>query len=594
LRKFYFSTKANKWNIFVETPKAGGPYTITIESDTVIKIKNVLIGEVWVCSGQSNMELPFKDDKGKALVENADKAISEANYPNIRLFTVKKKISTTPEENCEGEWKICSPSTIVDFSVVAYYFGKELTTKLNVPVGLINTSWGGTPCQSWMNYEYVSKYPELKAAFDNIAKYANDSNEYNKVYKEWLYKTGIDNNEHKGYAEKWMNPQLDVSSWDKMKVPLSWLNTKLLENFVGAIWYRREIEIPESWTGKELTLELGTINEMDVTWINGNKIGGHYSPRDQWTPRKYFVKPEFFKAGKNILVVRVMNSSRGGGIDGKDEQLKIYLSGEGDKNAINLSGEWLYKIDFEAKNLPVFPNKNLNSSVPTSLFNGMINPLINYGIRGAIWYQGESNAHVYKMYEKTFPDLVKSWREKWNEGDFPFYYVQIAPYYYSYCQSQFQREVQLKSLNIIPNCGMAVTMDIGDSANIHPLKKEEVGKRLSYWALAKTYNIKGIAYSGPLYEKMEIQNNKIKLYFKYADNGLIAKGGDLKHFQIAGSDSIFHNAKAEIVKNNIFVSSSDVKNPIAVRFGWSNTAITNLFNKEGLPASSFRTDNWEK
>ena len=380
-------------------------------------------------------------------------------------------------------------------------------------------------------------------------------------------------------------------------IPEGWQSDPKLQNFTGIVWFRKTIEIPKEWEGKELSIEFGPIDDMDVSWFNDYKLGGYMSA-DNWnTPRKYTLPAEKVKAGQNVIVIRMINTTGPGGINGTPAQLKIYPVKEGDSKAIALAGNWKYKMDVNIAKMPASPQNNsaFNANYPSSLFNGMINPLIPFAIKGAIWYQGESNVYDPKLYSQIFPEMVKCWRTKWNQGNFPFYYVQIAPYNYdSNSQSELLRESQLQSLKTIPNSGMAVTMDIATIGNIHPPDKISIGNRLALWAFAKDYGVKGITFSGPLYKSMKIEGSAIRISFDYAKNGLEAKGGALTYFEIAGSDGKFVPAIAMIQRNTIIVNSLAVMKPVAVRYGWSNNATPNLFNKEGLPASSFRTDNWDK
>ena len=386
------ANKYGKWKVAIATPKAGGPYEITIKAKNVIVLKDILIGEVWLCSGQSNMAYSLPG------TSNAEKDIPAANYPDIRLFSVKYASANSPQSNCGGSWSRCSPKTLVPsnsiaFSAVAYYFGRQLHKELNVPIGLINSSRGSSLAEAWTRKEYLQ-------------------------------------------------------------------NNKIL--------------------------------------------------------------------------------------------------------------------------VPCLKGRNA-----TQFYNAMIAPLIPYTIRGVIWYQGEQNVGSPQQYQTLFPALIKNWRHDWNQGDFPFYFVQIAPYK---DMTPELREAQLITYRKTNNTGIVVTTDIGDLTSIHPLNKLDVGKRLSLWALAKDYGRKNLVYSGPLYKSYKIQGNKIRICFDHTGSGLIAKNGDFTHFTIAGKDNKFVPAKAVIQGKSVVVSSDQVKQPKAVRFGWSNTAEPNFFNKEGLPASPFRTD----
>ena len=588
-----------KWMVKLKTPTAGGPFQIEIVSDQIIAFNNVLIGEVWVCSGQSNMEMPVMGWTGMPIYKSEQTIKEASNYPNIRLFNLKKKISQRPLENCSGKWEASSPETVKQFSATGYFFGLELYKRLNIPVGLIMTAWGGTPSQAWTCADDIKKYAPFT---DQITKLGDtdlqklDSIKNVKDVDDWQAKVSPENGIYPGSIGKWMSSNLDESDWKRVSIPEQWQADTALSNFRGVVWFRKTIEIPADWEGKDLMVDLGPIDEMDVTYLNNEKIGESKFV-DNWNvARKYIVSGNKVLAGKNVIVVRMINTSGGSGLIGDKSQLKVYPVNGGTLNAISLVGEWKYRVDVDIATMPKYPfdGSQFNASYPSSLFNGMINPIIPFAIKGAIWYQGESNVNDAKLYGEIFPEMVKCWRTEWKQGDFPFYFVQIAPYNYGKdSKSQLLREVQLNSLKTIPNSGMAVTMDIATVNNIHPPEKEAVGNRLAYWALAKNYGKKDVVFSGPLYKSMKIVGDKISVSFDHADKGLMTKYGELISFEIAGSDEIYVKAKAVIEKNTVVVSSTEVLKPVAVRYGWSNVATPNLFNTDGLPASSFRTDNWD-
>ncbi|MDP4275284.1 MAG: sialate O-acetylesterase [Bacteroidota bacterium] len=446
-RKVYAVADAKgNWKANFITPRAGGPFKITIKGKNKIDLTNVLTGEVWLCSGQSNMQFTMgrKEKSWRTGVLNYEKEIAAANYPKIRLFQVDQKTAAEPQKDVSGKWTECTSATVYDFSAVAYYFGRELHRKLNVPIGLINSSWGGTPAESWTRKEVIESDSICRPI---LARYDQGVKDYPRLYKVY---------------------EDTLAKWKK-----------------------------------------------DVA--------------------------------------------------------------EG-----RITGD-------QAKKAPQAPMKPLDSKQPCVLYNAMIAPLIPYSIKGVIWYQGEQNAQRAWQYRKLFPNMIANWRSDWKEGNFPFYFVQIAPHR---SQNPEIREAQLMALRSVPNTGMAVITDSGDSLNIHPLNKEVVGHRLALWAFAKTYGFKNLVYSGPLYKSMKVEGNKIIISFDYVDGGLVAKGGALTEFTIAGEDRQFVPANAVISGNNVVVSSPSVKNPVAVRFAWKYVPKPNFFNKVGLPASPFRTDVW--
>lgn len=608
-------TQVNKdgsWKTKLPTPSAGGPFQITIENmNQAIIYENVMSGEVWLCSGQSNMEMPLKGWPPRDTILNSEKEINQANYPKIRLFTVKRKFSTQPQQDCNGSWKLCNPLTVADFSATAYFFGRKLHQELQIPIGLIHSSWGGTPAEAWTQKKYLSPFEDL----NKIVKKFDEHENKLKRHKTWLaglYK--IDMNELQG-ENKWKNlnfkdqkyssPSFNDSEWPEMELPVHWEQTEL-GNFDGVVWFRRSIQIPAKWKGRKIILELSKIDDMDATYFNGQRIGTTHKPGQWQKNRKYKIGPDIIKTGKNYIAIRVMDTGGGGGIYGEAENMKIYPSDHKDQS-LNLTGKWKYLPAANYQNgifyvygegtndyfsQPKIPFK-LNSDTPTVLFNGMINPLIPFKIKGVIWYQGESNTDRPYQYRELFPAMIKSWRDKWNQGPFPFYYVQIAPYNYGQgTNSQLLREAQLKTL-AFQNTGMVVTTDIGNPENIHPANKQDVGKRLALWALAKNYGFNNLVYSGPIFQKMKIEVSKIRIFFNHSDFGLMAKGEQLTEFQIAGKNKKFRTARAEIDGKTVLVWHPEIKNPVAVRFGWSNISEPDLFNKAGLPASPFRTDSWK-
>ena len=597
------------WSLRINTPDAGGPYRIDIisEQDT-ISYENVMIGEVWLCSGQSNMEMPLKGWPPTDTILHAEQEIENSNFPDIRLFTVKRNISPKPVYDCTGKWSVCNPQTIADFSATAYFFGRRLHKKLGIPIGLIHSSWGGTPAESWTPAEELRNMDDFRKTIANLDKAAPQIKALNN-WLEGLKKIEMSKREEDG---QWKNLDFNDkklseieyvdTAWSTMKLPTKWEETEV-GKFDGAIWFRKAVDMEGE--GKNYVLEMGPIDDMDQTYFNGKKVGGVEEAGFWNKDRVYEIPGKLVQDGKNIIAVRVVDNAGGGGIYGKPEQMKIYPEDK-PADSISLAGEWRYfpVAEFHNDNFYIYGkgaksyqnrpelDVELNSHTPTVLFNGMINPLIPYSIRGAIWYQGESNVGRAKQYKRLFPLMIKSWRKDWKQGAFPFYYVQIAPYKYGDdAKSQRLREAQLQTLSL-ENTGMVVTTDIGNPDNIHPANKQEVGTRLARWALAKDYGFSDIVYSGPIYKSMKIEDNKIRIFFDFVDGGLTSFGEELTRFKIADTKQEFVPAQAKIDGNSVVVWSDNIDKPVAVRFGWSNTPEPNLFNEAGLPASPFRTDNW--
>jgi len=575
-----------KWKVKVKTPRAGGPYTLEVAGKNTLLLKNILIGEVWVCSGQSNMQFHL------GACKNAAEAIPTANYPEIRLFTVERTINNAPQEDCKGQWVLCSPETANGFSGVGYFYGLELHKALGVPVGLINSSWGGTLAEAWTSAETLKTMPYFVADVERVQKL--DMQEASRLYqeqiKEWKIKFYA---QDKGMEEKWFAPGFDYSSWATVETPKKWDSIDELKQFDGLVWFCRDFEVDAGMASTEngFTLELGVIDDMDVTWVNGQRVGGIETLGQGGVPRKYDVPTGCIKAGKNTIAVRVHDWYYGGGFYGEPQQLKLSPVDKAAGESIPLAGAWHYKISVNQWKTS-FPVEAINHNSPTALYNGMISPISLFGIQGAIWYQGESNVSRAYQYRELFPAMIKDWRKTWAQGDFPFYYVQIAPFsnYGPSGSAAELREAQLMSL-AVANTGMAVTMDIGDPKDIHPTNKKDVSHRLALCALAKTYG-KDAKYLLPVYKSMEVQGDKIVLSFDNTYGGLHALNGPLANFTIAGEDKKFVPAEATIDGDSIIVSSGEVKNPVAVRFAWGSGDESNLYNLANLSASSFRTDDW--
>lgn len=578
--------KQGRWKLSVSTPEAGGPYEITLTDGQKLVLKNVLIGEVWICSGQSNMEMPLK---GWGKILDYEKEIAAANHPNIRLLHVEHVTATQPQTDIairDNGWQVCYPLTIPEFSATAYFFGREISQTQNVPVGLIHTSWGGTNAESWISGKMLKEMPDFAKVVEEV-KAMPDRNamkaEYLKGLQAW--ENLVDDGFATGKPVR-AAASLDDAGWGNMTFP-GMVEEQGLDGFDGLIWLRRTIDIPASWAGKKVQLSLGAIDDNDITYWNGREVGrtNGYS-----ATRLYTVPAKLVKAGPLTLAVRVMDT--GGGCGMIDD---LYLRSDNGEQ-ISLAGEWKYQVAADARKEGLPPaDMSENPNLPTSLYNAMIHPLVPYGIRGAIWYQGENNASRAYQYRELFPLVIENWRKDWGQ-DFPFYFVQLANYMKTSPQPADSdwaelREAQTRTLSVA-NTGMAVIIDKGDANDIHPKDKQTVGHRLALAARAQTYG-EQIPYSGPMYRSYQVAGDKIILSFDHTDGGL--KSGDgkaLQGFAIAGRDHKFHWAKAEIEGDKIVVSSPDVPYPVAVRYAWANNPVCNLYNGAGLPASPFRTDDW--
>lgn len=576
INKTYNTTadQNGNWTLMLPKLNAGGPFIMTINE---ITLKDILIGDVWVASGQSNMELPMR-----RLTPLYGDEIKNVNNQNIRFFTVPQKYNfKAPQNDLDGgKWESTNPQTILNFSGVAYFFAKELNEKNKVPVGIIHTSLGGSPVQAWMDEKSLKKYPEYLAEAE---KWKNDDliqsteSQERSLSKAWyaeLDQSDIGLNQH------WEKDNANDSGWKTMMVPGSWEDQE--GPFDGSVWFRKEIIVPKGADQKTAFLNLGRIKDADVTYINGIKVG---NVTYEYPPRWYDIPKGVLKEGKNIITVRVTNGS------GKGQFIAdkpYYLEIDGQKT--DLKGEWKYKIG--AKMEKMAPGQTFIRWKPVGLYNAMINPLINYKIKGFIWYQGESNTGKPKEYGDLLSTMISDWRSKWNKNDLPFFIVQLAnfmekkeePLESNWAElREQQRQVSLH----VPYAGLAVTIDLGEWNDIHPLNKKTVGDRLALQAL-KIGEGKKIKADGPVYQSMKTEGNTIVLSFKPGTDDLVQ--GELKGFAIQQKDGRYQWAKAEAKDNKVMVWNNQVTNPVNVRYDWADNPDGNLKNKSGLPASPFTTE----
>lgn len=582
-----FQTKVN-------TPAYGGPYQIRITQDGETKVlKNVLVGDVWLCSGQSNMEMPLE---GWGKVKNYKEEIAKANYDEIRLFQVVHEFSDKAKDtliNQSSSWQLCNSENIAEFSSTAYFFGREVYKETGVPIGLLHSSWGGTVIEAWMSENALKTVDEFKSYVDvfnadeeGVKKFKN--NEQAKIAKWTEDLVAVD----KGYAR---NSKDKEHTWGaletfprkvQMKLPCYW-ETEHLPSFDGVVWFQKDIDLKEADVKADYTLQFFA-DDDDEVWVNSSYVG---SSKGYSVASTYKIPASMLKAGKNTITIRVFDETGGGGIYGKPADFKLFTK----EKQISLAGDWYYAVGTSLADAPKTPYVPKNQNRPTVLYKAMINPLKPLSFKGVIWYQGESNSERAAQYRRLFPKLISDWRTTFQQPDLPFYFVQLASYMERKEQPEPSswaelREAQLQTLKV-PNTGMAVAIDIGEAADIHPKNKQDVGKRLANIALAKTYQ-KDVAFSGPLFKDFEIKDNSIVLHFDFAD-GMYFKNDKATAFQIAGEDQQFYWANATIDGESIVVTSPKVKRPVAVRYAWANNPEASLYNSADLPASPFRTDDWE-
>lgn len=584
------SVKADErgsWKATLKPLAAGGPHELVVAAKKAkVSFSDVLVGEVWICSGQSNMEWPLNQSN------DAEQEIALAKYPQIRLFTVPKRVAFEPLADLEGgEWEACSPTSIPDFSAVGYFFGRKIHQTLNVPVGLIDATWGGTIVETWTSLASVAKVK----GFENTGKGLNpDSIKAENAARMKAFQVKLDqfpavvDAAQADANHTWVAPNAPEAGWQTMALPILWENAGWTDAD-GVMWFRKTVMLTPA-QATQATLSLGPIDDSDWTWVNGVKVGETVNKYN--VPRVYSVPAGVLRAGANVVAVRVEDTGGGGGFGGAAPDLRI----EGPGWSQSLAGDWKYRP--APGKMTVIPTGGAGpNSRPTLLYNGMIHALVPYALQGAIWYQGESNAGRAYQYRELFPAHINDWRMLWGR-EMPFYFVQLANYMEASpvpAQSEWAelREAQTMTLSL-PNTGMAVTIDIGEANDIHPRNKQDVGLRLALNALKFTYD-QDVVPCGPLYKSSQVKGDEMVISFDHVGGGLMAKDkyGYLKGFSIAGADKQWHWAMARIDGDRVVVWSPKVAKPVAVRYGWAhNPEDVNLYNKEGLPASPFRTDDW--
>ncbi len=572
-----------KWLAKLGPLPAGGPYTLTVTGPQTVTLQDVLVGDVWICSGQSNMQMSVGG------VNNAKDEIAQADFPQIRLYTVPDRPAETPQELISGAWSVCTPQTIPGFSAVGYFFGREIHRAEKVPIGLINSSWGGTICEAWASAAALKTMPDFAPEVEKMAGAVNrqvvSPEEYPAALSAWMAK-----NDPEPAGVKRIDPAFDDVEWKSIELPGAWSKVGPTD-FRGVMWLRKAFLVPEEGEGMDVNLHLGIINDSVTVWCNGVKVG---EGDDRKKALSCAVPGKLVKAGTNVVVLRVLSMGTDGGVYGKARELSVEFNAP-DLEPIMLGGAWRYRVGVALNAEHVLPQRaDYNPNRVTVLYNGMIAPLLPFAIKGAIWYQGESNAGRPFQYRTLMPTMITDWRNRFGVGDFPFFIVSLANFMAVQTQPSEGgwaelREAQWLTTKRIPNVGIGMVIDIGDAGNIHPRNKQEVGRRLALSAEAIAYG-KTLVYSGPMYRAMQVEGNKIRLTFDHIGGGLVAKDGPLKGFAIAGADKQFVWADAVIDGDTLLVSSPAVPAPTVVRYDWANNPEGNFYNKAGLPAVPFRTD----
>lgn len=586
-----------RWFLRLPPQSAGGPFELVGEAASGrMALADILIGDVWICSGQSNMEwkLQNSDPEGREL--------PSADQSRIRLLTVTAPAAYGRGEALDGAWQVATREQIAAFSAVGGWFGRELQRELDVPIGLICNAWGGTRIQAWTSREALVQDPqagdEIRSVEAALFSAERKKPQWNSM-AEWERGGAPQDAGDQGSAKGWHTAGFDDSAWKKFPVPGHWQNNGHPGS--GIFWFRRTVTIPAAWRGRDLHLGIGAVDKHDDTFVNGERVGGlSWETANAWcTPRRFTVPARLIGAdGRVTIAVRARSHVFHGGITGPVSELRLHVLGDR-TGELSLAGSWAYAVeqDWGLVNPPQFTEfgpGNPNSA--GILFDARLSPLIPYGIRGAIWYQGESNAGEAVLYRRLMRLMIQDWRRAWGQGNFPFIQVQLANFHPALdipapSDWAMLREAQARAL-VEPATGLAVAIDIGEALDIHPKNKKDVGIRLARWALAEHYGRGGVA-SGPVFTGCTFEPGQVRCRFAHVGGGLVARDGALQRFAIANDNRGFIWAQARIEGETVVVSHPDIDRPAAVRYAWSNNPEgCNLYNAAGLPAVPFRSDDW--
>lgn len=568
-----------RWAVAIQPPAPGGPYTVAIDGPQHVQLRDVLVGDVWLCGGQSNMEMAL----GQA--RNGSEEIKASDHPNIRFFIVKQQVAYTPAKVPLGSWEVCSPQSVArGFSAVAYFFGCRLQQDQEVPIGLVEDCVGGTPAETWASAGALRSLKDFDGALTEVARLEDKgAPQYGNFVSHWY-----DEFDPGQKGDGWFRPDHDDSDWKPVTLPGGFRELGVPDT-PAVCYFRRTVDLPDPVPAGAARIQLGIVDRMETTWINGREIGA-----SAWVEnsRNYRIPAGTLKPGRNVITLRVLKTKPDGGFMSKPEALNLVL---GDQATIPLAGAWKGKLAVDARPPHPLPAGYENWPVmPAVLYNGMIAPVAPLALTGAIWYQGESNAGHATQYRRLLPAMIADWRKSFGQGDFPFYIVSLAAYMERKSAPGDDawaelREAQDFAANTVTSSGLAVAIDVGDANNVHPKDKKEVGERLARVALARHYG-KNIPYSGPRFASLEKLPSALQLHFTHTDGGLVVKGDSLEEFSICGADRKWHWAYAKIVGNSVVVSSSEAPEPVAARYAWQSNPKATLYNGAGLPAIPFQTD----
>ncbi|MEA2012874.1 MAG: sialate O-acetylesterase [Verrucomicrobiota bacterium] len=579
------SDKRGRWLVSLPPLPSGQICEMHVKGSKEQVIKNILTGDIWLCSGQSNMEFPLND------VNNANQELELADFPEIRFFNVIHKTSIENQTQVEGKWEICSPKTAKKITGVGYFFAKDIYERQEKPIGLLHSSWGGTRIEAWMSRDALQSCDFMQKEIEEYESSSLDNTIYNQEYKAWE-KTIPKDPENRGYKKGYASDSCDSSDWKTLDVP-GWWTSQGLE-FNGVLWYRKNVTLPKDWDGQECILHLGSCDKSDQTYFNNEKIGSLSIEENSqaWcTTRVYEIPSNIVHSGENTIAVRVFSNLMAGGIIGDANDIYISLKNKPEKS-IPLAGKWQYKVEYNFGLIkpPVQPFGEGNPNSPYMLFNNMIKPLLNFVIKGVLWYQGESNAINYHNYRKLFIAMINDWRKCWNIGKFPFYFVQLSSFIAGTDDENISpwgeiRQAQEDAL-FLENTGMAVTIDIGDPLDIHPKNKQDVGKRLALIARGKTYG-ESIEFSGPIVDKVQLKNDKIEIYFTNAKGLKTYNNQSLSGFKIQKDKKIL-DFSARILDDHVILTGPSLNKFVEVSFGYGDYTQCNLYNDFNLPARPFK------
>jgi sialate O-acetylesterase len=568
-----------RWQVKIQPPAVGGPYTIKISGHQTMELNNVLVGDVWLCGGQSNMQVSLR------FARNGEDEVKAANFPEIRFFSVAPHSAYHHTNVVDGAWKVVSPETADHVSAVAYYFARKVQQEIHVPIGLVVDALGGTPAEAWMSAAALRPLKDFDVPLAELEKLAaTGAPEYGNYVMHWYDQYDV------GVKGSWAALDFDDSTWKAVDIPGGFSDLGVPETPAVA-WFRKEIVVPDPLPAGRALLFLGSIERMDTAYINGTQVGA-----SAWVenPRVYFIPDGVLKPGKNVVAIRVLKTKPTGGFLAKPEELRLEL---GDKTRIALAGKWKGQLSVDARPPHPLPIGYENWPVmPAVLYEGMLAPIAPLSITGALWYQGEQNSERGFQYRRILPAMIEDWRKLFGQGDFPFYIVSLPAFgHRSETPTDDKwaetRESQALTAASVRNACLAVTIDTGDPDNLHPKDKQPVGERLALCALAKQYG-KKVAYAGPTLASVERLPDSVRLHFAHTDGGLVVKGAKLEEFEIAGEDRKWYWADARIEGNTVVVSSPSVPNPKEVRYAWQSNPAATLFNGAGLPVGPFRTDDW--